>query len=327
MSRDWTPREHYLVEQHNIREGRGDKWHFLSHLVYVPIGKEPVRIVSDEEIALRKQFPVLGKFLEDFTELYDRLSGYENGIAFLQRKDAELAEYIASDNFNSDSYLFRWFEGKLDDRFYYSERNNELLVEYICEEASLETGKQHHLYEVYKQRWYNDNSVSVNDRAQMMSEYTDDVKKGRFDGSFQRYELEFGYHGGQTYGSFDDFLAGVYPEMLAAERAVSAGDYVDVVIAECCDGLAKVLAVSDSDIKLEMVEDRYFMLYPNSTLASNPLEVSFDEILEMKRVDPEKYKYGSFPESLEAVLGSAAARSGQAGLEAGPGKEREFEKE
>lgn len=110
-------------------------------------------------------------------------------------------------------------------------------------------------------------------------------------------------------GNFAD-AAGVDPDAFESVSAswnrlvlqtvlqVQPGAFVDVLIADCCDGFARVLEVMDAGLKLEMVDGRYSMIYPDTELERNPLEVSFNEILEIDTVDLEKYKYGTFPCSL-----------------------------
>ena len=56
MSRDWTPRESYEFEQYNIKNGHGDKWVFMRSLV-MRYGDQTYKAYTDEEIALRQQFP------------------------------------------------------------------------------------------------------------------------------------------------------------------------------------------------------------------------------------------------------------------------------
>lgn len=146
MSRDWTPFEHFLSEQRSISEGRGDLFDFMESLKLYTVnpsdGKtnkdEPIVLHSAEDMALRKQFPYLGKYLfEDFNVLYDRISRFNDGVAFLHQKDKELGEIIVALERSNvrDSYLKKWFFGELDENFYYNIRNNELLIDSICSEA------------------------------------------------------------------------------------------------------------------------------------------------------------------------------------------------
>ena len=136
MGRDWTPRETYLVEQHDLetKTGIGSIWDFMASATWVIDGKS-ISLHSAEEVALRKQYPVLGKFLESFNDLYSKLSQFEGGLELLKQKDDELASYIETGNGDKNSYLVKWFEGELDEHFYYRERNDELFVSAICKEA------------------------------------------------------------------------------------------------------------------------------------------------------------------------------------------------
>ena len=206
VSRDWTPREMYLVEQAGIREGRGDYWDFLAGLEWVLPGKEPVRLHSDEEIALRQQFPVLGKFLDPFMKLYKRISKYEHGVEFLKMEDLCLQEYITTGNHSPGSYLVRWFEGELDERFYYREHNDELLMDCLCEEAMVHAGKQYEVYMEYRLDRYAAHGIGEAELSQFKAEYLEDVQEGRFKGTLHQYEMEVGYGHVGSYDSFDKFL-------------------------------------------------------------------------------------------------------------------------
>lgn len=136
MSRDWTPAEHYVVEQRHIKEGRGDIFDFLENLKFVYEDGREEALHSPEEMALRRQFPMLGKLLmDDFMALYEKLSGLPGGIEFLHKKDDELSKIIETKAADENSYLFKWFTGRLDERFYYSERNNELFLEAMISDA------------------------------------------------------------------------------------------------------------------------------------------------------------------------------------------------
>lgn len=155
MGRDWAPFEHYLVEQRQTKMGYGSFWDMVKSSEICLAGKEPVRMYSDEEIALRRGFPFIGRFLfDDFPKLYSQLSEIEGGIDFLHAKDLELASFLEASKVTEsgpnhfvlkvddigvdmDSYLMKWFVGKLDENFYYSERNNQLFIEEMVKEALL----------------------------------------------------------------------------------------------------------------------------------------------------------------------------------------------
>lgn len=159
MSRDWAPFEYYLSEQRQIKQGYGSFWDMVKSLEIHVDGKEPEQLFSDEEIALRRKFPFIGRFLfDDFPKLYSQLSKIEDGIDILHAKDLELATFLEASKVSEsgpthfvlkvddicvdmDSYLMKWFAGKLDENFYYSERNNQLFIEEMVKEALLKALK------------------------------------------------------------------------------------------------------------------------------------------------------------------------------------------
>lgn len=136
MSRDWTPREHLAAEQFNIENGLGSIWDFLERTKFHNLDGTVYRICSDEELVLRKQFPYLGKLLSNgFANLYVSLSKINGGLELLHSKDEELAVYIESGKGDENSALIKWFNGTLDENFYYSEYNHKLFAESVLEEA------------------------------------------------------------------------------------------------------------------------------------------------------------------------------------------------
>ena len=54
MGRDWTPVEHYMVEQRQIQRGDGSIWDFLEGLAFHHKDGTVEKLHSDEEMALRK---------------------------------------------------------------------------------------------------------------------------------------------------------------------------------------------------------------------------------------------------------------------------------
>ena len=108
MGREFTPRESYAFEQYNIKQGGFDKWEYMRRLTWHYNGQSD-RVYSDEEIALRQQFPVLGRFLEPFQRLYDSLSKINGGLDLLHLKDEELAEYINTNKGDVNSTVIKWF--------------------------------------------------------------------------------------------------------------------------------------------------------------------------------------------------------------------------
>ena len=124
MSRDWTPRETRAVERDNIATGRLPR--FLDLEIRDMSGTP---MMSAEETAFRKEYPLLGTTFDPLWEFYNShadqttrgliarmermLTAYENG--------AEIAEKVPAE----------WFDGKLDPGFYYRTENNRRFLEYL----------------------------------------------------------------------------------------------------------------------------------------------------------------------------------------------------
>lgn len=200
MSRDWTPAEHYMNEQWQIKEGYGDIFHFMETLkIKYNNGKEEI-VHSPEEMAIRRQFPMLGKLLmDDFVGLYEKLSSISGGIDFLHQKDKELARIIETKEADEESYLFKWFVGKLDERFYYGERNHQLFVECILSDAMALNREDYDVerFEAALQRFSRDIDIEEN-RSFLEGHankliYCSENKKDMLDFDFWvRYELLLG---------------------------------------------------------------------------------------------------------------------------------------
>lgn len=124
MLPDLTPREYLALEQQQIKNGFESIFDFLGSLTVNYNGKSfPYK--TPEELAHRKEFPLLGKLMNNFEAVYATLSKINGGLDFLALKDAELAVHIETGGKgNPDSMLLRWFNGCLDDGFY-GENSNE----------------------------------------------------------------------------------------------------------------------------------------------------------------------------------------------------------
>ena len=133
FGRDFTPRE--LLASEAVL---GDLFEVQRNLIITIDGKE-FPYYDKEELAHREQFPILGKLLnrQGFDPLYASASAVTGGMEFLSAVDKELQEYIATGKGDRDSEVIRWFEGTLDENFYYyCERNEELFVKKIQEGLS-----------------------------------------------------------------------------------------------------------------------------------------------------------------------------------------------
>lgn len=135
MSRDWTPREFYMVEQHNLKNSGISIFESMISTTWSIEGSPPRLLHSPEEMAKREQYPVIGKLYGPFVELYKALSQIPGGLDFLKQRDSELAQYIATGVGNKEDYLIKWFEGELDEGFYYRERNDEMFMSEILTDA------------------------------------------------------------------------------------------------------------------------------------------------------------------------------------------------
>lgn len=129
MSRDFTPRE--LLASEAVF---GDLFEVQRNLIIIIDGREFL-YYDKEDLAHREQFPVLGKLLnrQGFDPLYASAAAVPGGMDFLSAVDKALQEYIATGKGDRDSEAIRWFEGTLDENFYYYERNEELFVEKLQE--------------------------------------------------------------------------------------------------------------------------------------------------------------------------------------------------
>lgn len=132
MGRDFTPRE--LLASEAVL---GDLFEVQRNLIITIDGKE-FPYYGKEELAHREQFPILGKLLnrQGFDPLYASAAAVPCGMDFLFAVDKALQEYIATGKGDRDSEAIRWFEGTLDENFYYCERNEELFVEKLQEGLS-----------------------------------------------------------------------------------------------------------------------------------------------------------------------------------------------
>lgn len=132
MGRDFTPRE--LLASEAVL---GDLFEVQRNLIITIDGKG-FPYFGKEELAHREQFPILGKLLnkQGFDPLYASAAAAPDGLEFLSAVDKDLQEYIATGKGDRDSETIRWFEGTLDENFYYCERNEELFVEKLQEDLS-----------------------------------------------------------------------------------------------------------------------------------------------------------------------------------------------
>lgn len=133
MSRDLTPREMYLLEQMNIQKGIGSLWDFMENTTF-SYGGETTPLCSQESIAQRKKYPLLGRLYSQYDQLYFFLSQVKNGLKLLDQHEKELDDYITTGKGDRNSHLIKWFEGELDPNFYYRENNDDLFFASVQDE-------------------------------------------------------------------------------------------------------------------------------------------------------------------------------------------------
>lgn len=134
MSRDWTPRELYTVEESNIRNGRGSLWDYMKGATW-HINGETFPLCSEETIARRQEYPLLGRLCGSYDRLYSFLSQVKGGMELLARYEKELDTYIKTGQGDKDSPLLRWFEGRLVSHFHYREPNDDLFMASVQDEV------------------------------------------------------------------------------------------------------------------------------------------------------------------------------------------------
>lgn len=134
MSRDFTPREMLGFEAYVMKQGGGNLFEQMKGTSYTFNGAtRPLH--SAEEMAIREQYPALGKLYRLFPALYKSLSRISGGLDLLKQRDNELSVYVSNGTGREDSYLIKWFNGELDEGFYSDERNNSLFAEAILTDA------------------------------------------------------------------------------------------------------------------------------------------------------------------------------------------------
>lgn len=135
MSRDFTPQEMLEVEKRMITAGAGTYFDYMRHLT-VTINGQTSPVYSEEEIMQREQYPLIGKLVNNFNDLHEVLSQIPGGLDYLKEEDQALQNYVQNGQGDQDSSLVKWFEGRLDEHFYYGEQNEELFLQSLEETAA-----------------------------------------------------------------------------------------------------------------------------------------------------------------------------------------------
>lgn len=184
MSADLTPREYLALEQHNIKNGHDSILAVLGSITVNHNGQNYPYMTS-EELTHRKAFPLLGKLLNDFEEVYATFSNIEGGLDFLGRKDTELSIHIETGKGNLDSVLLRWFDGKLYDGYYGDKSNDQHFLNILSAEATLSqesvniTQLAQEIDQFAYDQDYYEYGDQVEDRAAHVSEIEEQLVSGR----------------------------------------------------------------------------------------------------------------------------------------------------
>lgn len=133
MGRDLTPVEYFYLNERN--KGRGHSAFDVMESTCWKINGVSHPLHSKEEMALRRQYPLFGYLLNTFPKTHEALSKVPGGLDLLKNREEELSVYIKTGAGDRDSAMIKWFEGELDSSFYYSERNEEMFVESLMDDA------------------------------------------------------------------------------------------------------------------------------------------------------------------------------------------------
>lgn len=136
MSRDWTPREAYFADKFHFQE-TGQHFYEMKVTTFV-MGKETLVHPTKEEEILYKKYPYLAiTSIDNLQQLFNNLS--KDFLVELEKYVKDLCVLDEGKNKFHDSKEFenkvinKWYNGQLDENFYYRERNDEYLLDYLRE--------------------------------------------------------------------------------------------------------------------------------------------------------------------------------------------------
>lgn len=134
MSRDFTPREQYLVSV------KMDPSYFMlnAKIKYGP-GDEEKDLYSEEEKNIIRSYPILGRSAPEFVLSVVDSCKENMAICFslLQKMEDKLSVINTGESKCIDCFVKAWFDGELDSSFYYNKENNRLMKNYIMDEFEL----------------------------------------------------------------------------------------------------------------------------------------------------------------------------------------------
>ena len=121
MSKDFTPQMHYAVSKQYPEI-------YMGNITIHIKGKPDTKIFTDEQMELKAKYKTFYICASDiFFKIYEKYSTekFEKINSLIE----SLVETTDTSSFPNE--LVDWFEGKLDENFYYHERNDELFLEWL----------------------------------------------------------------------------------------------------------------------------------------------------------------------------------------------------
>ena len=144
MSRNWTPREMYLMDLVMQREHNAFLRESMNNLVFVTPTGEEVPYLSEDKKKVLSMFKELGfLFGDNLYILWQKTQEHpRKRKKVLQATEEELEKLIEYDRAGKsldcfDKVLVDWYWGELDPNFYYSEENNYLLEKYLYDKIMM----------------------------------------------------------------------------------------------------------------------------------------------------------------------------------------------
>lgn len=137
MSRDMTPRELYMVEKTLVaKEGPAASYLEVMRNMTCTVNGRTSKAYTTTQISNRQEFKILGTLFSPFDNLYDIMAnGVPFGMDVLHEQDDIVAKYAETGDGDKESVICKWFDGKLDEGFYYNEQNDDKLFVWLIEEA------------------------------------------------------------------------------------------------------------------------------------------------------------------------------------------------
>lgn len=141
MSKDWTPRQLFLVDRY-LQKEKGNGFRNILETTTVSFNGETSPYFTEREIESRKLFPEFSFLFNGYTRLWEDFSEHPEIRADIFKKveetllaieKSEVEEEMFSFGTRLQEMTFRWFDGKLDPCFYYSTYNDEAFYDFLTD--------------------------------------------------------------------------------------------------------------------------------------------------------------------------------------------------